>query len=58
MSKNTISLLIGIGIASILAGVYAAYRSGEFMDAVSGIFIGISLIGTVLIEKNKTSQGK
>jgi hypothetical protein len=53
MTKQTAALVIGIGIASILAGVYATVRSGEILDSLSGVFIGVALIGTAIIERNK-----
>ena len=53
MKKQTAYLLIGIGIASILAGIYGAFRSGVLMDSLSGVFIGAALIGTVIYERNK-----
>ncbi|MEM7484529.1 MAG: hypothetical protein AAF348_04910 [Bacteroidota bacterium] len=56
MQKQTGYVLIGIGIASILAGIYAAVRNGELIDATSGVFIGVALIGVVLIERNKKDK--
>ncbi|UII74456.1 hypothetical protein LV716_09270 [Flagellimonas sp. HMM57] len=56
MQKQTGYVLIGIGVASILAGIYAAVRSGEIMDAISGVFIGAALIGVVLMERNKKDK--
>jgi hypothetical protein len=56
MKKQTASLIIGIGIASILAGFYAAFRTGEIMESVSGVVIGVALIGTVIIERNKKDK--
>lgn len=56
MKKQTASIIIGIGIVSILAGVFGAVRSGEVMDALSSVFIGVTLIGTVLIERNKKEK--
>jgi hypothetical protein len=53
MNKQTGYFIIGIGIASILAGVFGAIRSGEFLDSISGVVIGASLIGTVIYERNK-----
>lgn len=53
MRKQTAYLIIGIGIASILAGVYEVVRTGEYMDSISGVIIGVALIGTVIIEQNK-----
>ncbi len=56
MKKKTGYLVIGIGIASIIAGVYEAVGSGELMDSVSGVLIGVALIGTVIIARNKTDK--
>ena len=56
MKKQTRYLLIGIGIASILAGIYQAVRTGVWLDALSGVFIGLALIGTVMIEQNKEDK--
>lgn len=56
MNKRTAYLIIGIGIASILAGVYSGIQAGEIMESVSGVFIGIALIGTVIIERNKKDK--
>lgn len=58
MRKQTGYLVIGIGIASILAGIYGGVRSGELMDSVSGIIIGVALIGTVIIEQNKKDKSE
>jgi len=58
MKKQTASIIIGIGIVSILAGVFGAVRSGEVMDALSSVFIGVVLIGTVLIERNKKDKAE
>ena len=56
MKRQTSYLIIGIGIASILAGIYEAVRSGELMDSLSGVLIGVALIGAVIIERNKKSK--
>ena len=56
MKKQTRYLLIVIGIASILAGIYQAVRTGVWLDALSGVFIGLALIGTVMIEQNKEDK--
>lgn len=58
MRKQTGYLIIGIGIASILAGIYGAVRSGELMDSASGILIGAALIGTVIIERNRKDKSE
>lgn len=58
MKKQTEYLVIGIGIASILAGIYGAIRSGELIDSLSGVLIGIALIGTVIIERNRNTKSE
>jgi len=58
MRKQTAYLIIGIGIASILAGLYEAVRTGEYMDSISGVIIGVALIGTVIIEQNKKGKSE
>jgi hypothetical protein len=56
MKKQTAALIIGIGIVSILTGIYGGFRSGELIDSLSGVFIGVALIGTPLIERNKKDK--
>lgn len=56
MKKQSAYLIIGIGIVSILAGIYSGIRNGDYRESISGIFIGIALIGTVLIEQNKKNK--
>lgn len=58
MRKQTEYLIIGIGIASILAGIYGAVRTGELIDSLSGVLIGVALIGTIIIERNKKSKSE
>jgi hypothetical protein len=57
MKKQTTSFIIGIGVVSVLAGIYAGIRAETFTEAVSGVFIGVALIGTALIERSKTEEG-
>tara|TARA_R110000868_G_C10639162_1_gene743977 strand:+ start:335 stop:511 length:177 start_codon:yes stop_codon:yes gene_type:complete len=56
MEKRTEYLIFGIAMASILAGIYGAVRTGELMESLSGILIGAALIGTVIIERNKKNK--
>ncbi len=58
MGKQTVYLVIGIGIVSILAGIYEAVGSGELLDSLFGILIGVALIGTILIEKHKQNNSE
>lgn len=56
MKKQTAYLIIGIGIASVLAGIYSGYRMGDYFESISGIVIGVALIGTVLIERSRKEK--
>ncbi|WP_198440156.1 hypothetical protein [Pareuzebyella sediminis] len=58
MKKQTGYLLIAIGIASMLAGIYGAVQSGELMDSLSGVLIGAALIVTVIFERNKKDKNE
>lgn len=58
MRKSTQSIIIGIGLASILVAVYGIIRGGELIDESSGILIGAALIGTVIIEQNRDKKSK
>ena len=52
MKKSTKNLIIGIGILSILSGIYSIFSNGERFEIISGLFIGTSLIGTVYFDKS------
>lgn len=58
MRKQTEYLIIGIGIASILAGMYVGVRMEEVINSASGVLIGIVLIGTVIIERNRKRKSQ
>ena len=58
MGKKTEYLIFGIAIASIIAGIYGAIRTGEFMESVSGITIGAALIATVLFQRNGKNKSE
>lgn len=58
MKKQTASFIIGIGVAAILSGIYAAVSSGEMMDGLSGVFIGVALIGALIFDRNKKDQSE
>lgn len=57
MNKSTRNLIIGIGILSILAGIYSMIIKREMFDIIMAIVIGASLIGSAYIDfsskKNK-----
>lgn len=56
MSKNLKNFIIGIGIASILFAIYGVIKGGDFVDALGGIIIGASLIGSIIYENSKTKN--
>lgn len=49
MTKSVKTFLIVIGVLSILSGAYLAYSGSNFSEYFSGIFIGVVLIGSVLL---------
>ena len=52
MKKSVKTLIIILSILSILSGVYQLSKGAEFIDYFSGIFIGVVLLGSVLIHKD------
>ncbi|MCK8521049.1 hypothetical protein M0D21_05700 [Aquimarina sp. D1M17] len=58
MRKQTAYIIIGIGTASTLFAIYGMIRGGKFIDALSGIIIGLALIGTVIIKRSKKGKAK
>ena len=57
MSKSLEYFIIGLGLASVLFALYGIIiRGDEFLDALGGIVIGASLVGTVLINRNKKKE--
>ncbi len=53
MTKPTENLIVAIGAGSVLFSLFGVISGGEFLNALFGIMIGVSLIGVVLIERNK-----
>ena len=51
MNKSTKIVVTIIGILSILAGVYGFFSDSEPAMTYGGIFIGIVLLGSLLINK-------
>lgn len=49
MTKTVKRLIITIGALSIISGIYLAVSGSEFSENFSGIFIGITLIGSALL---------
>ncbi|MDO6471316.1 hypothetical protein [Maribacter sp. 1_MG-2023] len=51
MNKSTRTVIIIIGTLSILAGIYGFITNADSTATYSGIFIGIALIGSVIINQ-------
>ncbi|VXC08236.1 hypothetical protein [Maribacter litoralis] len=52
MNKSTKTVIVIIGILSILAGIYGFFTNAESTVTYSGIFIGVVLLGSLFISKN------
>lgn len=53
MDKSLKIVIIGIGILSMLAGLFSYYK-GNSTNTYFGVFIGIALIGSVSLIKPRT----
>jgi hypothetical protein len=58
MTKSVKTILIVIGSLSILSSIYLALDGLAFSDYFYGLFIGITLIGSVLFVKEKEDTNK
>ncbi len=56
MEKSTKSVIIGIGIISILSGVYGYFSGSKNFDIFLAFFIGASLIGSIYFDKGEASK--
>lgn len=52
-SKSVINILLVFGSLSILAGIVMVILHSEFIDYFIPLFMGVTLIGTALIEIRK-----
>ncbi len=52
--KTTMSIVIIIGVLSIIASLFSLSRGASINSQLWGIFLGVILIGTALIEHNKS----
>jgi len=53
MNKSLKMVIVGIGILSMLAGLFS-YDKGNNTNTYFGVFIGIALIGSALLIKPRT----
>jgi len=56
MNRKVKRLIVIIGFLSLASGVYQAWMSGKFMDYFPGLFIGVTLIGSALINSEDNKQ--
>ena len=56
MTKSVKRLIVAIGCLSLISGVYSAYIGSDFSEYFTGIFIGVTLIGTALLSKEQISE--
>lgn len=56
MNKSTKAVIVVIGILSILAGIYGFFADSEPSVNYGGIFIGIVLLGSVLINQKRLDK--
>ena len=47
-STSVFYLIIGIGVLSVGFSIYRAFTGDAFEDYFSGIFLGVTLIGTAI----------
>ena len=52
MNKSLKMVIVGIGILSVLAGLFSYYKANN-TNTYFGVFIGIALIGSVFLIKPK-----
>lgn len=52
MKKSTQTVIIVIGILSILSGIYGFFSNAESYTIYWGIFMGIVLLGSLYFDKN------
>lgn len=56
MDKKTRIPLLVIGFLSLISGVYLAVTGSDFTDYFFGIFIGLTLIGSVYFISNDSEE--
>ena len=52
--KSGMLIVIIIGVLSILASIFSLSRGASINSQLWGIFLGVILIGTAIIESNKS----
>jgi uncharacterized membrane protein HdeD (DUF308 family) len=56
MEKSTKTVIIIMGALTILAGIYSYFYKSETTIAYSAIFVGVALIGSVLLIKTQKKE--
>ncbi len=53
MNQSLKTVIIIIGVLSILAGLFSYFNQNNVLNSFLGIFIGVALTGSVLVLKNR-----
>lgn len=53
MNKSTKTVLVVIGLLSLLAGIFEYLNNDDPTRSLFGVFIGVSIIGTVFMMKKE-----
>jgi len=56
MTNNLKKFIVTIGVLSIMSSVYLAFVGSDFVEYFFGLFIGISLIGSVFFTDQKVKS--
>ncbi len=56
MTKSVKTFIIILGVLSIISGAYLAFTGSDFSEYFSGIFIGITLIGSIFFYKENSGS--
>jgi len=53
MNQSLKTVIVIIGVLSILAGLFSYFNQNNVLNSFLGIFIGVALTGSVLVLKNR-----
>ncbi len=53
MKQSTKTVIIFIGMVTLLAGVYKFIKGGELFEVGLAIFFGLCLLGTIYADKQR-----
>ncbi|MFK8011460.1 MAG: hypothetical protein AB8B80_05430 [Marinicellaceae bacterium] len=56
MTQSVKTIVIIIGFLSIASGIYLVIKGSDFSEYFSGIFLGVTLIGTAVFYKDENDK--